>query len=289
MVSARGKLKTEKLKAQMAGNGNSRKGSSGLVPSVDRAVQILQLFRTGDETYGVSELARRLDLNKSTLHGILSTLSYHHLLERDEMTKMYRLGHSLSDLGSRVRASDSPDLRAIAHPYVAQVARRVEETVLLGIFRDIHVYIADREEAPHDLKISANPGGRLPFNSGAFGYVFCAAMSSAQIAQLVRQKGLRTFTTNSPTRLSSYRAKLAQVRERGFALECEEFVAGVCSVAAPIVNSQGQVVAVLCVVGVRPRMSEERMESLAREVCKSARDISERIGATLYPSWNGIG
>ncbi len=271
----------------MSKNGNLKKNSGSLVPAVERAVQILKLFHSADETLGVSELSRRLELNKSTLHGILNTLAYHDLLERDHQTKTYRLGYGLVALGSRV--SSRMDLRAMAHPYLVELAGQVEQTVLLGVFREEHVFILDREEAPHDLKISAQIGQRMPFCAGVFGYVFGAAMPKAQLTELVRERGLRAFTRNSITKLPKYRKVLAQVRECGYAVESEEFLQGVSAVAAPILNAKGQVAAALCIVGLSARLPEARLAKLGGQVGRVAEDVSRRLGATTYPAWNGIG
>jgi IclR family transcriptional regulator, KDG regulon repressor len=256
------------------------------VPAVDRAVQILNVFHSADETLGVSELSRRLNLNKSTLHDILTTLAYHHLLERDEKTRAYRLGYGLMELGGRLQSRH--DLRALAHPYLVELAHQVAETVLLGVFRDEHVLILDREEAPHDLRISAQIGQRMPFNSGVFGYIFGAAMPEAEFARLARERGLRALTKHTPTKLAAYRRILARVRERGYALECEEFLEGVCAVGAPVVNAKGQVVAALCIVGLSARVPTARLESLAAPVQRAAEEISRQLGAQVYPIWDGI-
>lgn len=264
----------------MSKNGNS------LVPAVDRAVQILKLFHSADETLGVSELSRRLDLNKSTLHGILNTLAYHDMLARDEQTKTYRLGRGLIVLGSRVQSR--MDLSSMVHPDLVDLARQAQETVLLGVFRDEHIFILDREEAPHDLKISARVGQRMPFSAGVLGYVFSAAMPGAQLAKLVRSHGLRANTKNSITRLPAYRRVLAQVRERGYALETEEFLEGVSAVGVPIVNGKGQVAAALAIVGLSARLPKARLTSLTAQVRHIAEDISRRMGAPGYPLWDGV-
>jgi DNA-binding IclR family transcriptional regulator len=270
----------------MSKNGHAEKNSSSLVPAVDRAVQILKLFHSSDELLGVSELSRRLELNKSTLHAILNTLAYHDMLERDEQTKTYRLGRGLFAMGSHVQGG--MDLRAIAHPDLVELARQVQETVLLGVFRDELVLILDREEAPHDLKISAQLGQRMPFCAGVFGYVFGTAMPKAQLSKLVRERGLSAFTKNSVTKLPAYRRALAQVRERVYAIEREEFLEGVSAVAAPIVNAEGQVAAALCIVGLSARIPEARLADLGSKVMRVAKNISRRLGAVNYPSWNGV-
>src|SRR5512136_1317620 len=119
-------------------------GHSALVPAVDRAAQILAVIASSETPLGVSELSRKLKLNKSTTHDILATLSHHHLLERDESTKTYRLGQALAELGRVV--GERMDLRTVAHPRLVALARAVEETVILGTYHDAHVAIIDREE-----------------------------------------------------------------------------------------------------------------------------------------------
>lgn len=262
------------------------KNGNSLVPAVDRAVQILKQFQAADETLGVSELSRRLDLNKSTLHAILNTLAYHDMLERDEQTKSYRLGSGLVTLSHRVQTRR--DLRSIVHPDLAELARQVQETVLLGGFRDAHVYILDREEAPHDLKISAQIGQRMPFCAGVLGYIFSAAIPNADLAKLVRVHRLRAFTKNSIAKLADYRKTLDEVRERGYALEVEEFLEGVSAVGAPIVNGKGQVAAALAIVGLSARLPKSRLLSLGGQVRQVSEEISHRLGAVSYPMWNGL-
>ena len=121
---------------------------ASLVPAVDRAARLLHTIASSETSLGVSELSRQLKFNKSTTHDILTTLCHHHLLERDESTKTYRLGYALAELGHRV--GERMDLRAVAHPRLLALARAVEETVILGTYHDGHVAIVDREEAPHD-------------------------------------------------------------------------------------------------------------------------------------------
>lgn len=259
---------------------------SKLVPAVDRTVQVLNAFSNGSSNLGVSELARELKINKSTLHGILNTLVHHHWLERDELSKTYRLGFGLYALGNRAGAQ--VELLAVAHPFVAQLAHEVQETIMLTTFREEHVLLIDVEEAPHDLKLSARVGQRMPYNAGAFGMVFNAAMARADLDDLVRRRGFRTFTPKSVGDLHRYAQVLERVRAHGYASESEEYLEGLCGAAAPIVNLQGQVVASLGIVGFKSRLPEERLETLARRVRQVAQEISFRLGAPAYPVWNGI-
>ena len=266
---------------------HSRKAATlKLVPAVDRTIQVLNAFANGSSNLGVSELSRTLDINKSTLHGILNTLVHHSWLERDELSKTYRLGFGLYALGNRAGAQ--VDLLAIAHPFITQLAHEVQETIMLTTFRDEHVLLVDIEEAPHDLKVSARVGKHMPYNAGAFGLIYAAAMTRAEFSELVRRRGFPTFTPKSIGDLHTYFQALDRVRVQGYASESEEYVGGLCGVAAPIVNLQGQVIASLGIVGFKSRLPDERLETLARRIRQVCQEISFRLGAPAYPVWNGI-
>jgi len=260
---------------------------NGLVPAVDRAARILKAFTSADQTYGVTEISRLLELNKSTAHDILETLSHHGLLERDAVTKTYRLGYGLFELGSLV--GERMEVRQVARPFLRDLAQAVEETVFLGIFHDDHVTIVDKEESPHDVKITSPVGRRIPHCAGAFGKVFHAAMSETELKSLIERKGLRAFTPRSLTELGAYQAELEQVRTLGYALDREEYLADVRAGAAPVIDGRGQVIAAICVVGFGSRLPDTRLEQVAWQVRHVAEEVSRRLGARHYPAWNGIG
>ncbi len=261
-------------------------GNGALVPSVDRAAQILRAVAVSEVPVGVSELSRHLAMNKSTTHAILNTLCQHQLLQRDEATKTYRLGSGLFDLAQRVR--EQGDLRTIAHPYLVDLAQRVQETVVLGTFHDGYVTIIDKEESPHDLKITTPIGRRVHYSAAAFGKVFLAALSDQEIASLMQNKPLRAYTNRSIIKPHAYQATLKQVRKQGYALDDEEYLAGVRAAGAPIDDARGRVVAVLIVVGFSSRLPNHKLKDVAAEVRRAAEQISRRLGATEYPSWNGV-
>ncbi len=262
-------------------------GRGALVPSVDRAAQILQAVASSETALGVSELSRQLSLNKSTTHAILNTLCRHQLLQRDDTSKTYRLGHGLVDLAQHVR--ERTDLRSVAHPRLVELARALEETVLLGTYHDGHVTIIDKEESPHDVKITTPIGRRVHYSAAAFGKVFLAAMSESEVTQLLHDKPLRPYTGKSIVKASAYRATLKQVRKRGYALDDEEYLAGVRAAGAPINDAPGRVVAVLLVVGFGTRLPQDKMIAVALQVRLAAQDISRQLGATAYPTWSGVG
>lgn len=259
---------------------------STLVPAVDRAVTLLRLLQDGSAGHGVSELSRRAGLHKSTVHDILHTLCHHRLVEQDPVTRRFRLAAGLLEFSAHVH--ERLDLRRVARPHLGTLARATGETVFLGTFDGDHVMILDKEESAQDMKITSPVGRRIPYSAGAFGKVFLAAMPPADRDRLLKRRPLRAYTTRSVTDTVAYVRELARVRRDGFALDDEEYLDGVRAAAAPIVDGSGRVAGAVCAVGLKARLKAPAFRALGPQVATAARAISERVGASRYPVWDGL-
>jgi IclR family acetate operon transcriptional repressor len=258
-----------------------------LVPAVERAIRILLAFESGDEAYGVSDLSRRLDVNKSTVYNIINTLTHFGFLERDNETRTYRLGPTLFHLGNRV--SSRLTLREIAHPHLRELARRLHQTVVLNqLTVENDILTADAVVPEATMVISTSIGYRLPHSAGAPGKIFHTALSKAELQELLREHGLRSFTERTIVEPAAYRGELETVRSQGYAIDDEEYLQGVRAIAAPVVGHDNYVVAALCVVGFSSLLTDDRLHELARVVPAVAKEISQSIGAMVYPSWIGV-
>lgn len=248
-----------------------------LVPAVDRAVRILGLLREEDRFFSISELARALGASKGTVRDILVTLHRHGLVERDEETRRYRLGYGLLRLAGAVLAR--LDLRSAARPILRELMERTGETVFLGVLDGRRIMILDKEEAPGDLKITSPVGRRIPLTAGCFGKVLLAHLADEERRALLDGRPLRAFTRRTVTDPAEYHRALDDVRDRGHALDDEEYLDGVRAACAPIFDLRGEVVGALAVVGFSSRIDDARLRQIAAEVTRAARQVSLRLGA----------
>lgn len=263
---------------------------TSLVPAVDRAIRVLYLFKeNGQKEYGVSEISRLLDLNKSTAHNILATLAHYHFLEQNEATRRYRLGPALAELGSLVRSQ--LDVREVARPYLRRLMERTNATILLGTFNGKTITIVDKEEPTADVRVAASIGMRLPFCAGSFGRAFLAYLPEEVVDQLVREPGLKAFTPSSITDPEKYRAALAAVRAQGYAVDdSEEYLLDVGAITVPIFapapGSAGagplrpgrEVVAAVNLVNFNSRLTPDKIAEYTPWVVEAGQEISERLG-----------
>lgn len=261
-----------------------------LVPAIDRAIRVLYLFKDGNQReYGVSEISRLLDLNKSTAHNILNTLVHHNFLIQNESTRRYRLGPALAELGGLVRSQI--DVRAVARPYLRRLMEQTGATILLGTFNNATITIIDKDEPLADVRVAASIGMQLPFCAGSFGKAFLAFMPDEMVNKLLKQPGLRAFTPASITNPNEYRAALNRVRQQGYAVDDnQEYLLDVGAISAPIFgpapvttagsNRQGrEVMAVITLVNFNSRLTPEKIAEFTPWVVEAGREISEKLGA----------
>ena len=247
-------------------------------PSVKKAFAILRAISSSKEGQGVSELAKDLKMAKSTVHGMTSALEELGAVMRDPLTKKYKLGFTLLEIGRS--AYSQIDLKTSARPVMEELMEKTRTSVFLGILNWDHVSILDIAESNQDLKITAPVGSTIPMFAGAVGKVFLASMDEDQAAKIVGSKGLPRFTENSIVDAKLYLKELTIVREKGYAVDDEEYILGVRAVASPLMGL-GQLRSAIWAVGFKASLDDKKMNTLAAETHTAAKTISRRIQEQL--------
>ncbi len=249
--------------------------SSRPVPAVTRAAGMLLLLGNGQGEASLTDLARRLGIHKSTAHGILGTLAAHDFVERDPLTRRYRLGPALVALG---RAADREDLGPLARPHLVRLSRLSGETVTLHLRAGGGSVIVASEESPHQLKVSAPPGHRLPLFAGAVAKVLHAFPGIAAVRLPGR---LPAYTPQTMTDAARYRQELERVRREGVAYDDTEYLPGVRAVSAPIFRGRpagnGEAIGTVSIVGVAARIAPGDLRRFARPLHAAARALSDAL------------
>ncbi len=243
-------------------------------PSVKKAFAILNAVSAVKDGLGVSELAKQLKIAKSTVHGMTSALEELGAVMRNPVTKKYKLGFMLLEIGRS--AYSQVDLKAAARPITEELMEKTRTSVFLGIQNWDHVTILDIVEARQDLNITAPVGSTIPLLAGAVGKVFLASMDENQAFKHIKSKGLPQFTDNSIVDLDRYRRELKRVREKGYAIDDEEYIPGVRAAASPLMEL-GQLRSAIWAVGFKASLDDEKLKNLAIQTHKTARSVSRRI------------
>jgi DNA-binding IclR family transcriptional regulator len=247
-------------------------------PSVKKAFAILNAVSASKEGLGVSELSKKLKMAKSTVHGMTSALEELGAVMRNPATKKYKLGFTLLEIGRS--AYSQIDLKTAARPVTEDLMEKTRTSIFLGILNGDYVTILDIVEARQDLNITAPVGSNIPLFAGAVGKVFLAFMESEQAAKIINSKGLPRFTDNSIVDPALYGQELKMVREKGHAVDDEEYIMGVRAAASPLIGL-GQLRAAIWAVGFKAGLDDSKLQTLAKDTHKAAKNISRRIQEQL--------
>ncbi|MET7314699.1 IclR family transcriptional regulator [Streptomyces thermoviolaceus] len=249
-----------------------------LVPAVTRALDILELFLDGDGTLSAPDIVRKLQLPRTTVHELVTTLATRkYLVPVPDQPGRYRLGVRPYQLGSRY--AEQLDLAAEGQQVAQAVAETCDETVHVAILEDTDVIYIAKVDSTHAVRMVSAVGRRLPAHCTAVGKMLLACLPEQELAARVPDDAeLIAMTPHSVTDPAALREALAGIRRRGLAVEMQESNPDVGCVAAPVHDRTGQVVAALSISVPMIRWSEERRAELERLAAQGAADLSERLG-----------
>jgi IclR family transcriptional regulator, pca regulon regulatory protein len=248
--------------------------------SLERGLAILAAFSPDRPLLGISELAQRLGLTRSTTHRYVATLARLGYLDQDEQTRRYRLGIRVLDLGFTVLGS--LELREIAAPYLQRLTGTTGHTSNLAIRDDTDVILIDRIRGRpgryHHLEFTLHVGSRIPSYCSANGKALIAFLPPADLEELLDRVEL---VPRGPRTLGSRAAlagELSQVRRTGIAVSDEELESGLRSIAVPLRSRAGTVVAAINLVILwSPAPTSELVDQFGPALQTTARHISSLV------------
>ena len=224
-------------------------------PILYKAFAVLNKIAADPQKLGISDLARKLNMSKGTVHGIAQAFLDLGVITQDP-NKKFRLGPTLIELGNKAFAGD--DLRLSLRPFLEELYSQFKETVFLGTSDGKKVTIIDKVDSPSGLKISAPIGSRLSLLAGATGKIFLSALSDQELQSFLREP-LPKFTEKSITNKAKYIEEIKKVREQGYATDFEEYMQGVNAVCVPIIDMYGEISAAIWMVGFSNSLNNDKM------------------------------
>lgn len=247
------------------------------IQAIERAVAILNAFSSEDPELGVTELADRLGLHKSTVHRFMVNLEAAGLVERNPRSGRYRLGLRIFELGSLVM--QGMNLWDEALPFLEGLVRDTGETGHLAVLDGGEAVYIERVEARRALRVPSAIGRGYPAHATNLGKVLLADLPRERVEAIVAERGLAAFTAQTITDPQRLAAELEYIRARGYAVDNEEYDEGLRCIGAPVRDHSGRAVAALGIGGPVTRITPARVDALAELVMAAAEGLSRRLGA----------
>jgi len=239
--------------------------------SVSTALDVLECFAVDGEL-GVSDIARKLGIAKSTAHRLLTTLCSKGIAEQSPETGNYRLGLHLFELGQLAQARSIR--RHVALPIMTRLAESTGHTVNLAVADGPDVVFLERLENSADVRFLGHAGRRYPSHCTGSGKAIAAYNPEA--AQARRDAGFPPRVSHTVRTQGDWDRQLVEVRQRGFAVSTSECFDNVTAIAVPILDTGRRATSAVSVLGPSAEIVPE-LEQLARLLQVAAR----RIGSAL--------
>ncbi|MCB2402821.1 IclR family transcriptional regulator [Rhizobium ruizarguesonis] len=249
--------------------------------TVDKAFSLLSFFTISTPEFGLSDLARRAELDKATTLRILVSLTKHGFVEQDASTKRYRLGTSVLRF-ARIREACFP-IVSVLQPIVDRLALDTSETAHAALAADNALMTIAIAEPQRSTRVFVDPSQLLPFHATASGLAYLAFAPPNVIDIVMSSQEFAGHTELTLRRPQQLKERLSLIRERGFAIAERSFETEVIGIAAPIFDSSGYSLGALAVASVASRMSEEKQQLIVGEVLQASIEVTRSLGSEPNP------
>ena len=244
------------------------------VQSLERGLVVLEaLVKSGP--IGVTDLAHQLELDKTIVHRLLTTLQGMDYVTQDANRK-YLVGQRLRLIGAKVLTGI--DLRTQALPYMHVLAEHTKGVAHLAKMAESRAVYIERVQHPEFNILSTPVGGESPGYCSAAGKILWAYLAQEQLNMMLEQVQFKQHTPNTMTNRESLQQHLAQIHEQGYAVDNEEHRVGIVGVGAPVLDYSGSVIASICVGCWRGDATSDVIERTRDLVLDVAQRLSQDMG-----------
>ncbi len=246
------------------------------VPSVERVLSLFEFLAHSKRGFSLSELSQKLELPKSSVHLLLTTLERRGYLQKNLATGQYRFGLKLLTLGRT--AFEGLEIREEAKPLLELLCKETGLTVHMAVLERNEAVIIEKIEAPGLVRIASWIGRRMEINCTAVGKALVAFLPENEFDQQIKSRGFIKHNQRTITSIGKLKEELSRVREVRYAIDDEEEELGCRCIGAPIFDLHEKVVAAISVSGTTSQIPIERIQTLARKVRRTSEAISAQLG-----------
>jgi len=246
-----------------------------MVNSVLKAIQVMNLFSASEPRLTLTEIARRLNMPKSTAHGLLNTLVSENLIEKMGRDS-YALGTAVIVMTQSVRVN--VELRDRAAPYLRELADQCAESVYLTIRAGDYVLYIYAIESSRRLIARTAVGDRAYMHTTGVGKAILAVLPTEEVDQIIERVGLPAVTSYSTTDVTALKETLALTRERGYSIDNQENELRNYCIGAALFDGSGEVIGACSVAGTDPEIIGKRAPELSDNIRRTALTISRNLG-----------
>lgn len=244
--------------------------------SLERGLRLVEAVAANGARTSLAEAARRTGLHRSTAHHLLQTLVSLGYLRQDADTRAYELAAKPFQLTGRTWSPEQ--LATIAQPVLAELTRRSGEGSSFSVYRDGAVTVVAKREHDGPVRVVQDVGARRPLHCTAVAKAILPWLPAPELAGLIVRMRFERHTPKTIVKRAAFEAELRRIRAAGYAIDDEEHIEGIRCVAMPVFGHSGRVLASLCTLGPKSRMTYQRLRGLRAPLGELAAQLSSRLG-----------
>lgn len=246
------------------------------VRSVERALDLLELFMETTRSMSLAEVSERTSLHPSTAHRLLATLDKRNFVNQDSNSKLYSLGTKFMFPIDGVQSFQM--LRNMAHPVLQKISDQSGEGVSFCIRSGNHAMCIAKVSSGRSVDISLQNGALVPLHATAVGKAILSQLAPDEVRRIIELEGLAPSTVNTITDIRKLETILKEARSDGYAMDYEEWEIGIRCIAVPVLAVDGNVIGAISVSGPAGRMSPGEVQRIANLIQAGGHKLSEKLG-----------
>lgn len=249
---------------------------NNLPQTIERAIDILEVFKDSNEALGITELSRRVKLNKSTTYRIVQALRTRGYVNQDDHTNRYYLGYKILKLASSFLNQNK--IREIARKYLEELSRKTLQTIELAILEGDKVVYIDQVEGTDIFQLRLQIGNRGPLHCTAAGKSILAFLKEDELEKILKDLNLTRFSDKTITSMKHLRKELKAIRRTGFAFCDREYDKYLKAIGAPIIGLGSKVIGAVVLVAPSNRIKLKEVPYFGNMVKETGIKISVEMG-----------
>lgn len=249
---------------------------NNLPQTVERALDILEVFVKSNESLGITELSRRVKLNKSTTYRIVQALRTREYVNQDDRTNRYTLGYKILKLASGFMNQNK--IRDIARKYLEELSIKTSHTVQLTIIAGHEVVYIDQVEGTDIFQLRLQIGNRGPLHCTAAGKSILAFLPEGELESIVKELELIRFTDKTIISIDRLKDELRTIKRVGFSFCDREYDKGLRAIGAPVIGAGSKVMGAVALVAPYHRIKVKEVSFYGNLVKETGLKISLEMG-----------
>ncbi|WP_394233984.1 IclR family transcriptional regulator [Niallia oryzisoli] len=242
--------------------------------SLRNALRLLHLFSVDEPELQLEDIAGKLEIGQSTAYRLVHTLIEEGFIVRDPSAKSYRLAASVLALSHTIMTK--MQLCHLSIQILEKLAEVTGETAHIGVFKNHQVLYLLKMDSSYPVHLLSHAGRKNPVHCTSTGQVLLAYQSEETIEQVIN-KGLTCYTSTTITDPTKLKNLLKTIRAQGYAVSQEELHEGVISIAAPVKNAKGKVIAAVSIAGPTLRLNRQTIPKLIKQVQEASDRVSKKL------------